>query len=177
MAEYQANVGDDPLTTLDIFEDFVSGITTSGQIGSLGWGFSGGTYSAILAPAGHPGTVRGDTSATINTLAYLRLLIGTAVHPLLASESFDLTWVFRLNVNDANTRVRLGFSSDATIDAPVSAIYLEKQGADTSWFGTCRNASTESRTAALAAVDTGWHKIRIRRIDSATVGFTPRYAR
>jgi len=91
---------------------------------------------------------------------------------LLASELFDLTWVFRLNVNDANTRVRLGLTSDATIDAPVSAIYLEKQGADTSWFGTVRNASTESRTAAIAAVDTGWHKVRIRRIDASTIGFT-----
>ena len=172
MAEYQANVGADPLTTLDVFDDFISGIGTSGQLGSLGFVFGGGTAAAIIAPAGHPGTVRRDTSATISTFAYTRLLLGTGVHPLIASELFDCIWVFRLNVNDANTRVRLGLSSDATVDAPVSAIYLEKQGVDTSWFGTCRDASTESRTAAIAAVDTGWHKIRIRRIDAATVGFT-----
>lgn len=162
----------DPLTTLDVFDDFVSGTITSGQVGSLGWGLAGGAILAVNALAGRPGIIRRDTSTTISTLAYTRLLIGTGNHPVLASEMFDLLWAFRLNVNDANTRVRLGFSSDATVDAPVSAIYLEKQGADTSWFGTCRNASTESRTAALATVDTGWHKVRIRRIDASTVGFT-----
>lgn len=162
----------DPLTTLVFVDDFIGGTATTGQIGTQSWSFAGGTVSGFLGAANHPGILRRDTSATISTLAYLRQLISTGNHPFLAAELFDLIWIFRLNVNDANTRVRIGLSGDITTDAPAVAIYLEKTLVDTQWFGTVRNASVESRTAALATVDTGWHKIRIRRIDASTVGFT-----
>jgi hypothetical protein len=162
----------DPLTTLDLVEEFIGGTIASGQIGNFGWLFVGGTTATVNAEASHPGIIRRDTSATISTISYLTLRAATGLNHFLASEMFDVTWVFRLNVNDADTRVRIGLSSDPSADAPASAIYLEKILTDTQWFGVCRAASTQSRTAALATVDTGWHKIRIRRTDSATIGFT-----
>lgn len=161
----------DPLGTMDIIDDFLGGAGSSGQIGALGWNMAGGTATGVQSEASHPGILRRDTSASSGIIAYTRQLVTTAAHPLLGSDSFDLTFVFRLNTNDANTTVRLGLSSDYTTLTPTSGIYLEKVDADTSWFGVTR-ATTQNRTAALAAVDTGWHKVRIRRIDSATIGFT-----
>lgn len=161
----------DPLTTVDLVEDFIGGTNTSGEIGDKGWLWANGTIASVIAEANHPGILRRDTTATISTTAYLTLRAGTGIGHLLASMMFDITWVFRLNTNDADTRMRIGLSDDPAVDAPTNAIYLEKTLADASWFGVCRAASVESRTAALGAVDTGWHKIRIRRIDATTVGF------
>lgn len=164
----------DPLVTLDLVEDFVTGGTSNAIVGTLGWSFGGGSALAFVTADtfSHRGIVTRDTSAVSGTIAFTRLLVATGVHPILASDAFETTWVFRLNTNDANTKARLGLSGDFTADAPASAIYLEKQDADTSWFGTVRIASVETRTAALATVDTGWHKIKIRRINPTTVGFS-----
>jgi hypothetical protein len=163
----------DPLTTLDLVDDFISGFNTTGNVGSLGWNFVGGTIALQTGEASHPGIIRRDTSATISTTAYTQLRLTVSAGIFLASEFFDETWIFRLTQTDADTRVRIGFSSDWTTDTPVSGIYIEKILTDTQWFGVGRAASTQTRTAALATVDAAvWHNIRIRRIDATTVGFT-----
>jgi len=55
---------------------------------------------------------------------------------------------------------------------PADGIYVEKLEADTSWFGVTRSASSETRTAALAACSTSWVKFRVWRLNATTVGFT-----
>lgn len=162
----------DPITILELVDDFIAGGVSSGTVGSLGWTFTGGTVVSVDGEAGHPGVIRRATSATINTIARTALQQSTGAEPLLPAQSFDLTWVVRLNQTDANTEARFGLSLDWTLLAAASGIYVEKKAADTQWFGVCRNAAAESRTAALGTVDTGWHKFRIRRIDASTIGFT-----
>lgn len=162
----------DPISRLELIDDFLGGAGSSGQVGAQGWNIAGGTATGVQSETNHPGILRRDTSASSGIIAYTRLLITTAAHPLLGSDLFDLTCVFRLNTNDANTTMRIGLSSDYTTLTPVSGVYLEKVDADTSWFGVTRAASAQTRTAALAACDTAWHKVRIRRIDASTIGFT-----
>jgi hypothetical protein len=158
----------DPLAVLDISDDFLGGgSATSGSIGELGWIFAGGTFAVGSAPAGHPGVYRRDTGAVTTTTAYARLTSN-----LRPSDLFDETWEFRLNTNDADTRVRMGLSSDWATDTPVAAIYVEKKLADTEWFGAARAASTETRTAALDTVDTDWHTARMRRTSASAVAFS-----
>lgn len=162
----------DPLTVIDVADDFVSGLLTSGLIGSLSWVIAGGTFTIPTTVAGHPGVLTRDTSATISTTAYTILRSLSVQGPLMASESFDVTWLFKLNQTDADTRVRLGLSSDWTSDVPANGVYLEKTLVDTQWFGVCRAASAQTRTAALATTDTNWHKVRIRRVDASTMAFS-----
>jgi hypothetical protein len=163
----------DEVATLDVSDDFVSGTIAAGQIGSLGWTLSGGPAAAFQpSEANHPGIVRRDTSATISTVAYTVLRQSSTSGVILPSASFDMTWVFRANQTDPDTRIRIGMSSDISSDTPVDAIYIEKILTDTQWFGVCRASSVQTRTPVLATVDTGWHKIRIRRIDANTIGFT-----
>jgi hypothetical protein len=158
----------DPFAILDLKDHFLGGgSATSGSVGELGWIFAGGTFAVGSAPAGHPGVYRRDTGAVINTTAYARLTAN--IRP---SDMFDETWEFRLNTNDADTRVRMGLSSDWATDTPVAAIYVEKKLADTEWFGAARAASTETRTAALDTVDTDWHTARMRRTSASAVAFS-----
>ena len=162
-----------PATTLDLFDDFVSGNTTTGQIGALGWMFSGGGLGVLAAVAGRPGVLRRDTSATTNTYAYAHLRGGgVTIGILLGTDMFDVTWAFRLTQTDANTQVRVGLSADPSLSPAAAGLYLEKLFADTSWFAVSRNASVETRTASVATAAGAWVKVRLRRIDAATVGIT-----
>lgn len=160
----------DPLAVLTIVEDFLTGSNTTGNVGSVGMAL-GGTFTLQASEAGHPGIARMDTGAVSSTIASLYGRVGATSGSVLPSETFDLTAAFRLNTNDADTRVRIGLASNFTTAAPNDGIYLEKTLTDTQWFGTCRASSVETRTAALASVDTSWHKVRIRRINASTIGF------
>jgi hypothetical protein len=80
--------------------------------------------------------------------------------------------MIRLNTNDANTILQAGLSFNPGTATPGHGMYIEKQAADTSWFGVCRASSVQTRTSALATVSTNWVKFRIRRVDASTIGFT-----
>ena len=162
----------DPVDALVVSDDFISGTVGAGAIGNLGWYQAGGTVSHVAGEADHPGIVRRETGTTSNTVAYTCLRSTPTTGPVSLADAFDATWVFRLNTADANTRARLGFSVNWSINAPTDAIYLEKLESDTAWFGVARAASTQTRSAALGTADTDWHRLRIRRIDASTVGFT-----
>lgn len=90
---------------------------------------------------------------------------------LLPSMMFDIIWIFRL-MDATNVRVQAGLSGNVNVPAPTNGVYIEKKAADTQYFGTSMRGSGETRTAALATVDTNWTKLRIRRIDASTFGFT-----
>jgi hypothetical protein len=155
-----------------IKDDFFSGGLSAGQVGELNWGtLIGGASSWQPGEAGHPGIFRRETTTTSGTLAYLRIqAVGNG--PLFAADLFDSVWIFRLNANDGDTAMRVGFGNDSSGNPPASGIYMEKVLADTEWFAVTRTTSVQSRSAALAAVDTGWHRLRIRRVDAGAIGFT-----
>lgn len=162
------------LDTLHLIEDFAVGGQTDNVIGTLGWRSVGGTTTTthVAGEANHPGILRKATSATISSIGTISLK-GRADMLFLSSTFFDVLWIVRLNTNDANTTVRIGIGgTDLNTQPPANGVYVEKLDADTSWFGVTRAASSQTRTAALAATSTGWIKVRVRRIDASTVGFT-----
>lgn len=158
-----------PLDVMDISDDFVSGTTTTGSVGSLGWTIGGGTHTVLLPEAGHPGIAQKSTGATQNTVSHMAANL-TNSGAILPADLFDLTAVVRLNTNDTATDVRFGLADNFSV-APNDGVYIEKLAADTSWFGAA-NAAATSRTAALAATSTNWVRFRVRRVDASTVGFT-----
>ena len=156
-------------------DHFVSGTTTSGSIGSLGWMWTagtGGTIGAQSAEANHPGLLRLSTGTIsgVTCVLYGRTVGSTGAYH--TDDLFDSTWVVRLNTNDSNTHVRIGLGYTTSNTAPNSGIYIEKLPGDASWYGVTRSGGTQTRTAALAACSTGWIKFRIRRVDASTIGFT-----
>lgn len=153
-----------------IKDDF-SRLTSLSDLGELGWTGANGSTSAFTSAAGRPGICRRDTSASSGTVAYNRLA-ATSGGNILPAESFDMLYVFRTNHADTDTAVRIGLGADSTANPPNDGIFLEKVLADTSWFAVTRNTSTQTRSAAMATVDTDWVRLRIRRIDASTIGFT-----
>lgn len=56
---------------------------------------------------------------------------------------------------------------------PTGGIYIEKDLADTQWFGVCRSASTSTRTASLGTVTSGnWVRLRMRRVSTTEIAFS-----
>ena len=163
-----------PLSTVQVIDDFVSGTNSSAAVGDLGWFVGGGSTTALAAEAGRPGIVRRDTSTTGSTVAYTSMRPATgAIGSVHADDLWDVTFVFRLNQVDANTRLRVGVSSNWSSETPNELAHLERLTGDTNWFFvTNTGGGTATRADSGTAANTSWHRVRIRRISASQIGFT-----
>lgn len=133
-------------------DDFASGTNASGGIGQLGW-FAAGTLSQPTSPTGRVGIITLDTGASSGTQTRITLFpAGVGVFDPVSS--FALTFIARLNSNDADTLVRYGAGNSVASNPPVNGIYFEKLAADTNWFCVTRAASSQTRTDTGIAVTT-----------------------
>jgi hypothetical protein len=87
-------------TSVILTDDFTSGSTTLGSIGSLGWGFSGGTGLAFQTGfPPHVGSISWQTSSSANAGGTLYLYNGNqtfqSAMPLLDYPGWKLSWVWR----------------------------------------------------------------------------------
>lgn len=154
-----------------IKDDFSGGNASTATAGELGWTVTNGTLTQLTAEANHPGIARHSVTTSAQ-VAHIRMGSGNDT-TLLPADYFDMQWVIRLNDASANVSFRAGLGSASGTAPPAAGIYIEKALADTSWFGVCRSASTETRTAALAAVGSGsWIRFRMRRVSSTAIAFS-----
>jgi hypothetical protein len=153
-------------TRVFLQDDFLTGAASSGSIGVLGWG-SSGTVTTQAGVADLPGLYRFDTGAVSATNARLNFATSSA---FVASELHRITWITRLNTNDANTTVRYGAGNSVALSPPANGIYFEKLDGDTNWFCVTRAAAAETRTNSGIAVDTGFHTFYYERY-AASVRF------
>lgn len=105
---------------LYVQDDFITGSTTSGTAGALGWG-TGGTITAITATAATPGQIQLDTGAVSATVARLN---GFGSFPVWMANTIDLTWIFKVGTNDANTTIRAGLTNNWAGNPATDGIYL-----------------------------------------------------
>lgn len=171
----------DASTTAFFADEFLGGMALdsamSNVIVSQGWNTSyGGDYVMSLnGEAGHPGIYRISTGTSSGSVISMALDAASGAsrasrQTIAVADMFEVVWIARLISNDLNTIVRLGLSVTAneggrafTETTPYTGIYLEKLGADTSWYGVCRHANVQTRSAAVTSSGTGWIRIRIRR--------------
>ena len=131
-------------------DDFTGGLTTTGNIGDLGWQFLNGTaISHQAAAASHSGIIRMDTSATTATRQYLWVGASATIGQVFPADWFHMLVMLRMNVTDANTLMRVGLGNSANADPPADGCFIEKLAADTTWFGVTRPAAAQDRTARL----------------------------
>jgi hypothetical protein len=84
---------DDPADVMDEVDDFINGTTTSGQVGKLGWSYSGNLDYGFPIP-GHPGVFYLYTNAVANSKAalwFLGLVTSSILNP---DDNNDLTFIF-----------------------------------------------------------------------------------
>lgn len=129
-------------------DDFISGLTSNGNGGDLGFGFTNGTTTQIPSETNYPGIFRRDTSAVINTVTTVNLGINNnGIIPIRSIAK--IVFIFRSNNNDADTLIRIGSSDSFSSNPAVNGIYFEKLGPDTNWFAVLRLGAVSIR------VDTG----------------------
>lgn len=155
--------GVDYSTTARVQEDFLGGTNTSGSIGELGWIFAGAA-TGQAGEAGRPGIMRITGSSGTNS--YLYLLNGS----MLPSDTFDVTFLVRLS-HTTQILVRLGLFGDVN-NPPNNGVFMEHLTGDTNWFGVNRASSSQTREDTNQALATSWTKIRIRRVNGSTIGYT-----
>jgi len=150
-----------------IQDEFMTGTATSGQIGSLGWGFGGaGSVTAIAGETGRPGLYRlatgavGGQSARI-TFSGSTVFDSTAAHAMI--------WLNRLNTNDGNTTIRIGAITPASASPPTDGIYFEKLDADTNWFCVTRVGGVQTRTDTGVAVTTNFTRYSYTRNSTGVI--------
>jgi len=142
-----------------IDDDFLSGINTSGNVGSRGWGFAGGTCTYVSSEANHPGIIQRDSGGIINTVTRTDLNVVTA-SLIDASAIRDLTYVGRLEQVDTDTQMRWGAINSTFSSTPANGVYFEKLGADVNWFAVTRAVNVQTRVDTGIAVDTSFHAFR-----------------
>lgn len=162
----------DPLTQGVIEDDFLFASTESGEIGSLGWGFTNGTWGIVNPEANHPGTCRRTSTAVATTVASSFPGGGGTSAALRMDQVSEMTWIIKPTTADVDFDLRFGLASDLTSATPTNGAYFEKLAADTNWFGVGRVSGVESRTDTGVAFAAGWFRLRLRRIDASTVGFS-----
>jgi hypothetical protein len=162
------NVGIDPASMVYDYDDFLGGSESSSTFDKLGWTATSGASHTIVA--GHPGVLR--LTATNNT-QYLSLGSSVAGRTMDPSGYFDAVFLVRANDGaDANTKIRIGFTSKPGYDPPDDGLYLEKLGTDTNWFAQNRvYGASGTRVDTSVAVGNGWLAVRIYRANAGTIKY------
>lgn len=161
-----------PRTNAYVWDEFLGGPSAFGQ---LGWGNTisgtGGISHLETAIANHPGMLRLTTGATSGSTA--RLYLSTTSGEFAAAELFDITFIVRPN-NTTDFTLRVGVGNDASALQPNDGMYFEHLSTDTAWWGVTRAASSQNRTASAISGNFGggYFRLRVRRIDASTIGFT-----
>lgn len=158
------NVLYDYRNSVQLQEEFISGATSAGTIGTLSWFLANGTTTIQASETNRPGILRRDTTATGSTVAYL-LLSGTQTM-FTAAGTWEVLWISRPNNFDGDTTLRVGASSSCT-GTPSTGIYFEKLTTDTNWFAVTRNAGSETRTDSSIAVSAVFRTFKIEHTASS----------
>lgn len=137
-------------STYALEDEFASGGTSSGTVGSLGWQ-TAGTIASKVAETALPGIYNISTGAVSGTPARVSLsqiFIPTFPHEVL--------WRIRQNTKDANTTSRYGAAASVAGTPPNDGIYFENLDAEANWFCVTRASSnnTGSRIDSGVAVST-----------------------
>ncbi len=150
-------------------DNFLSGNATSGQVGKLGWVWSGASLTMLASEAGRPGIVRGVTAATnpSNGAFHVRATASAGII-LPADQPWEIGWMVRPRLNGGaagSTVIRVGMSNDPTTGTtPSNGVYFEKLDTDTNWFFVTRSGAAETRTnTGVAFADDTFVRFRIRR--------------
>lgn len=157
-----------PNAPIMIIDDFLSGATESGEIGELNWNFTSGSANGIAPEANHPGIFSRVSAAGTNNCI-------TQLHPLYsvrADQIDEMVFILKVVTAQDNVFNMVVGAIQVVSTAYSDGVYFERLAADTSWYGALEDTGGQTRSAALLADDTSWHKFRIRRISSTEWAFS-----
>lgn len=151
---------------VEIEDEFLSGSTSAGNIGQIGWAGSGTITAGSATQANHPGTIIIDTGGSSGTVA--RINFSTAYAQFSSAYPQTVVWIVKAAQIDANTTLRLGTGNLWTTSPPNDGVYFERLDGDTNWFAVTRSASVSAtRIDTLTPADTNYHRFRMEQTSSS----------
>jgi hypothetical protein len=148
-----------------IFEDFIGGTTTIG-VGAWGWRSTGtititGVSSTSSVP--RPGIIQVSNNSSANGQLFSDIAGGY----IFCSNTLDweLTGAFKLLSTASGHRVALGLSTGGTDLSSESGVWLDSNPGSSSNFRLYYKSGGSGTIDSGVALDTDWHKFRIRRRD------------
>lgn len=154
-------------STIELQDEFATGIASSGNVGNLGWNTTG-TVTAAVSVANRIGLYNLSTTAVSGTVARINWFANNIIDPAAPTQAM---FVFRANHNDANTTLRVGSVANLSANPPDNGIYFEKLDADTNWFCVTRSAAVQTRTDSGIAVSTSFVNLTYKRNSSGAIFF------
>lgn len=150
-----------------IQDDFLMGRNASALVGNIGWTSGAGSSTVIGQPSEEnaPGIFQLTTTTTINTVARLTF---NGAFVMFLSDQMELVSIQRVNNNDSDTTIRIGYGNSTNGNPPNHGIYFEKLTGDTNWFCVTRSGAVETRTDSGVAVNTSsFVKLKIESLASS----------
>lgn len=170
--EFSQTLFDDD-TQFQISDEFMGGLTTTGNIGSLGWILTNIAGTNVLGHSSEldrPSTLGVTTGATSGNGVNLNLgPSGSGSIADIFARPLKMKYAFKLNQTNALT-IKAGIGN------PIAAAPLRWYGirynsaTDTNFMAVgYNNDGTEDQAIILAPVDTNWHTFTIERTSATTV--------
>lgn len=145
-------------------DEFMTGSSTSGTIGSLGWAFGAGTVSYVNNEAANPGVMRRLTGVgfPVTAFTFLNLTNQVIVAPTLSTDALFVVRPSHTNT-DIQYRIGVAFLLNAN---PTNGFYFEKLFADTNIFCVTINASVATRTDSGIAASANFSTFQVSKSSS-----------
>jgi len=155
----------DPATTMRIYDDFITGESTSGQIGSLGWtlGTSSASFNLVSGIAGHPGIVSLATGTVLNGYSSIHLGTGS-ISPVIASgnaTNFECCVSEVSNGDNVFKRQNIGLGDDINGPDQTNGIYFEHRNSSPNWRLISVSGGTKTdRDTGISVSTSTYYKLR-----------------
>lgn len=195
----------DPSTSIDLYDEFLSGLTSTGNIGNLGWAFQANNTGTVAvgttAVAAHPGLFRLNSHASNdNSGAAIELnnqagTASTISFESLAGTDWTLDMVVLPGANSTaitSAAFWVGFCATGSLDSCSGGIYAryDPDRSDAFWiFQVCDANSAQGCQAAgddtdsavvtstIAPVAGTYNRVRIRQLQVGVGGLKTIYFR
>jgi hypothetical protein len=149
----------DPVNRGVWVEEFFSGTTSNGGIGSNGWYSANPTLATDAGVAGHPGVLKNTSSAVNGTVS---AIYSTPNYQVQLDDVFKARAIARWGTGANENKKRWGLLTAITTDG-ATGVFFECLNTDTNWFAVTRNGGASTRTdTGVAFSSTAWPLMEIR---------------
>jgi len=155
-----------PNSATTLRDDFICNVNETGEVGLLGWQFSGCTVSGIDAPSGRPGVFSLNRSSTTGVMYLGTSSVAGVAH---TDDINYVCWIFRDNQADTTSTRYIGLAD--TPVSPTKFIGFRKAAGSSEWKADAFNSVPSGTTPVTAwTSNSNYHKVEMTKLAANTWG-------
>lgn len=160
---------------VDMQDDFIGALLTTGNIGALGWAFAGTAPTVIAGVADHPGILSQSCNNSFSTITCDQTLTGGINEAIHSSNFSYMCFILRTDSSTiANTELVCGLAAGnvlLSISAATVGVFFKYDSAVDAFFRTfVNNVGSTSTTTNVTAVANTWYRFEVS-YDGTTIRF------